>query len=77
MLLFELFDNDVGQNPIKTANDELVQLDLKDTRKPQITLAKLNSLRKLRDYRKFLDLKHASLVSILYGDNKSDGGMGF
>lgn len=74
MKLNELFESDdFGQPSMKTTNDKLAQLKIDDTRKPKITLKKLNSLRKLREFKKFEDLKRQSLVSIMYGGGGDTG----
>ena len=77
MKLFELFDNDLGQNPQKSLDDELAQLRMNDTRKPTVTLAKLHTLRKIREFKRFEDLKRKSLINIMYGTPSDDSGGGF
>jgi len=75
MKLVELFQSDFGENPQKTTHDTLAQLALDDSRKPMITLAKLHTLRKMREFRRFEDLKKKSLLNIMYSTPSNDGGM--
>ena len=67
MKIMEMFDSDFGENPQKTTNDKHATKYLDDTRKPKITLAKLNQLRKLREFKRFQKMKRTSLVNIMYG----------
>lgn len=67
MKLTEMFQSDFGENPQKTDKDKLATRLLNDTRKPKITLAKLNQLRKLREFKKFQKMKRTSLINIMYG----------
>lgn len=77
MKLDDLFNSDFGENPVKTTNDEHATLKLGDTRKPCITLGKLNNLRKLREFKRFQEMKRDSTVATMYGGGGSDDGMGF
>jgi len=78
MKLFELFEsvNDSigGSTDQKTHDDELLTLKIEDKRKPKITLKKLNSLRKLREFKRFEDMKQQSLVQKMYGAGADDMG---
>jgi hypothetical protein len=67
MKLTEMFQSDFGETPQKTPNDKIATKHLSDTRKPKITLQKLNQLRKLREFKKFQKLKRTSLINIMYG----------
>jgi len=67
MMLSEMFKSDFGETPQKTEKDKIATLKLSDTRKPKITLAKLNQLRKLREFKKFQKMKRTSLINIMYG----------
>ena len=73
MELNELFESSVGGNSNqKTHEDQLLTLKIGDKRKPKITLKKLNSLRKLREFKRFEDLKNKSLVQKMYGSGGDD-----
>jgi hypothetical protein len=75
MKLNELFESSVGgSNNQKTHEDQLLTLKIGDKRKPKITLKKLNSLRKLREFKRFEDLKNKSLVQKMYGSGGDDLG---
>jgi hypothetical protein len=67
MKLTEMFQSDFGENPQETEKDKIATKFLSDTRKPKITLAKLNQLRKLREFKKFQKMKRTSLINIMYG----------
>lgn len=76
MKLNDLFDSDFGENPIQTLDDQHGTLKIGDTRKPCITLGKLNNLRKLREFKRFQEMKRDSTVATMYGSGPSDDGMG-
>lgn len=73
MKLVEMFSSDFGENAQQTADDRLGQKRLEDTRKPVVTLDKLNRLRKLRELKKFQELTRDSLTSIMYGSEEEGG----
>lgn len=75
MKLNELFESSVGgDNAQKTHQDEITRLKLDDKRKPKITLKKINSLRKLREFKRFEEIKHQSLVQKMYGGAEDTSG---
>ena len=52
---------------VQTIDDELAKRDLNDTRKPSITLKSLNKLRKMRELRRFEQVKEKDFLPIMYG----------
>lgn len=75
MILNELFESEVGgETPQETTDDMITRLKKEDKRKPKITLKKINTLRKLREFKRFEELKNKSLVQTMYGGGEDDGG---
>lgn len=76
MKLTELFEANVDTMYDAEADKRGYQLD--DTRKPKLTLRKLNKLRKYRDFKKKQDTERDIIASVVYAapDTAEGGGMG-
>lgn len=77
MKLFELDQNDISTGYYDPNEDKINGRSLSDTRKPKITLRKINRLKKMRALRQLEKLKRQDLLSVMYGAPEPDaGGMG-
>jgi hypothetical protein len=55
-------------------NDQYTQQQLRDTRKPKITLQHLNKLKKMRAARQLENLVRRDVLELLYGAPGEEGG---
>lgn len=81
MKLFE-FDTDELETALyNPASDRLTARHLGDTRRPVVTLRKINKLKKMRALRQMEKLKHQDLLDVMYAQPDDQGGgagpMGF
>ncbi|RYD47113.1 MAG: hypothetical protein EOP83_28560 [Verrucomicrobiaceae bacterium] len=74
MKLFELDQNDVSTGYYDPNEDKINGRALGDTRKPKITLRKINRLKKMRALRQLESLKRQDLLAVMYGVPEDDGG---
>jgi len=60
-------------------NDKIMQRNVKDSRKPTITLKTLNKLKKMRAAKDLDELMRGDFLEIIYGgtDEQSQGGPAF
>lgn len=56
--------------------DKMSNRRVDDTRKPKLTLAKINRLKKMRAQDRLLAHKRQDLLSVMYGDDGDQGGGG-
>lgn len=59
----------------KTYDDHLDVKNINDVRKPQIFLKDLNKLRKMRELRKYDQLKRSEFLPIMYGSPTGTEGL--
>ena len=52
--------------------DELNTADINDTRKPRITLKKLNELKRLKAVREIEQAKDAEVLNLIYGQTENE-----
>ncbi len=79
MKLFELDQNDVSTGYYDPAKDENTKRKLGDTRKPTLTLRKINRLKKMRALNQLENLKRQDLLGVMYAVPEEDpnaGGLG-
>lgn len=74
MTLFELAMEDLPVGHYDPAADKHQHRSLGDTRKPVLSLRKLNRLKKLRALRQLENLKREDLLSVMYGEPEADAG---
>jgi|HigsolmetaAR202D_1030399.scaffolds.fasta_scaffold00633_6 hypothetical protein len=74
MRLLEFTDEVVATGHYDPAEDRMNTRNLGDTRKPVLTLRKLNKLKKMRAVRQLEALKRQDLMAVMYGDADSDRG---
>jgi hypothetical protein len=82
MKLFELAADDLTTAYYDPAQDKISGRDLGDTRKPKLTLRKINRLKKMRALDTLENLKKQDLLAVMYGQPEGDpnaapGGMPF
>lgn len=76
MKLFELAENDVQDGYFDPTQDHMERRSLSDTRKPILTLRKLNRLKKMRALSTLDNVKRQDLLGIMYGLPEDDAGGG-
>lgn len=78
MKLFELDQGAVATGYYDAAEDKHNQRKLSDTRKPKLTLRKINRLKKMRALNQLENLKRQDLLAVMYAAPEEDpnGGMG-
>lgn len=54
-------------------NDKLAFRDYDDTRRPKLTLGKINKLRKYKDTQRVDKKTHLSFIPQMYGNSSDDG----
>lgn len=74
MKIFEFDQQAVETGYYDPAEDKFNQRKLSDTRKPPLTLADLNRLKRMRALRKLEKLKRQDLLSVMYAPPSGDGG---
>lgn len=57
----------------KSYNDTLDVKNINDSRKPQVFLKDLNKLRKMRELRRYDELKRKEFLPIMYGSPEEGG----
>ena len=79
MKIYEFDQREVETGYYDPARDEMQKRNLDDTRKPLLTLAILNRLKRMRALKKLEALKRQDLLSVMYAAPEADagGGMGF
>ena len=82
MKLFELSEEDLDTAVYDPSKDQHTKRELGDTRKPRMTLRKINRLKKMRALKQLEKLKRQDLLAAMYGSPDADagggmGGMGF
>jgi hypothetical protein len=78
MKLFELDASDVSNGYYDVNQDDVNTRKLGDSRKPVLTLRKINRLKKMRALRQLDDLKRQDLLAVMYGaPDEPAGGGGF
>ncbi len=81
MKLFEFVgEDDLAKAYYDPAKDRIGAREIGDTRKPKLTLMKINKLKKLRALRQLEALQRQDLLAIMYGQPEEDqggGGFGF
>lgn len=84
MKLFEFDQEDLQTGFYDPAQDKQTARNLADTRRPRVTLRKINRLKKMRALKKLEDLKRQDLLQVMYGGSSTGddaggmgGGMGF
>jgi len=66
--------NDLDAQYYSPENDQYTQQQLRDTRKPKITLQHLNKLKKMRAARQLENLVRRDVLELLYGAPGEEGG---
>lgn len=74
MKIFEFDKNEVSTGYYDPARDDFNKRHVDDTRKPVLTLAALNRLKKMRALRKLEKLKRQDLLGIMYSAPAEGGG---
>lgn len=77
MRLDELAEEDIQTGYYDPNEDRLAKASLGDTRKPILTLRRLNRLKKMRALQTLDDMKKQDLLGIMYGIGDDSGGGGF
>ncbi len=79
MKLFELEAKDVETGYYDPSQDEFTKRKMGDTRRPRVTLRKVNKMKKMRALKKMENLKRKDLLGVIYAapDEAAGGGMGF
>lgn len=80
MKLFELDERDIEDGFYSVNRDKIDGRDIGDTRKQELTLRKLNKLKKTRALKSLDQMKRQDLLGVMYGDPEGDsggGGFGF
>ncbi len=79
MKIYEFDQRDVETGYYDPSKDDMQKRNLDDTRKPLLTLAILNRLKRMRALKKLEALKRQDLLSVMYAAPEADagGGMGF
>lgn len=79
MKIYEFDQREVETGYYDPASDDMSKRNLDDTRKPLLTLAILNRLKRMRALKKLEALKRQDLLSVMYAAPEADagGGMGF
>lgn len=78
MKLFELENSEVSTGYYDPTSDSMGIRKMSDTRKPLLTLRKINRLKKMRALRQLDDLKRQDLLSVMYAvPDEADAGGGF
>jgi len=76
MKIFELDNRDVESGYYDASQDEYHKRHLDDTRKPVLTLAALNRLKRMRALKKLEALKRQDLLAVMYAQPSAEGGGG-
>lgn len=76
MKLFELAEDEIDTGYYDPAEDRFERRSLGDTRKPVLTLRKLNRLKKMRALHTLDDMKRQDLLGVMYGIPEDDAGGG-
>jgi hypothetical protein len=76
MKLFELEMGEVATGYYDPSQDNVTARKLGDTRRPSLTLRKLNRLKKMRAMRTLEKLKRQDLLAVMYGQPEADQGPG-
>lgn len=74
MRLDELAKEDIVTGYYDPASDRIDKRTIGDTRKPILTLRKLNRLKKIRALHSLEDVKRQDLLGVMYGSNDAGGG---
>lgn len=74
MKIFEFDKSEVSTGYYDPARDEFNKRHVDDTRKPVLTLAALNRLKKMRALRKLEKLKRQDLLGVMYSAPAEGGG---
>ena len=77
MKLFELESSEVSTGYYDPTSDEMGIRKMGDTRKPVLSLRKINRLKKMRALRQLDDLKRQDLLAIMYATPDEQAGGGF
>jgi hypothetical protein len=78
MKLFEFVgEDDLAKAYYDPAKDRIGKREIGDTRKPRLTLMKINKLKKLRSLRQLEALERQDLLAIMYGQPVEEEGGGF
>lgn len=79
MKIYEFDQREVETGYYDPERDDMTKRNLDDTRKPLLTLAILNRLKRMRALKKLEALKRQDLLSVMYAAPEADagGGMGF
>ncbi len=79
MKIYEFDQREVETGYYDPSKDDMQKRNLDDTRKPLLTLAILNRLKRMRALKKLEALKRQDLLSVMYAAPEADagGGMGF
>lgn len=77
MKLFELEQSEVSTGYYDPNADDMSQRKMSDTRKPLLTLRKINRLKKMRALRQLDDLKRQDLLAVMYAVPEEPAGGGF
>lgn len=76
MKLYEFAEEDLETAIYDPSADKLTARHLDDTRRPVVTLRKINKLKKMRALRQMEKLKHQDLLAVMYGEPEADAGGG-
>lgn len=77
MKLFELENTEVSTGYYDPSQDGINSRKLSDTRKPVLSLRKINRLKKMRALKQLDDLKRQDLLAVMYGvPDEPEGGAG-
>lgn len=76
MKIYEFDQREVSTGYYDPARDDMTRRNLDDTRKPLLTLAILNRLKRMRALKKLEALKRQDLLSVMYAAPEGDGGGG-
>jgi hypothetical protein len=74
MKLFELAQDDLVTAYYDPSRDRVSSRTLGDTRKPKLTLRKVNRLKKMRALDTLENLKRQDLLAVMYGAPEAEAG---
>lgn len=77
MKLVELAQDEIETGYYDPAEDRIERRNPGDTRKPVLTLRKLNRLKKMRALHTLDDMKRQDLLGVMYGIPEDNAGGGF